>query len=114
MGVEGGLILLLRDRKTRAALRFACVALTQVVDYKTYPYSINQRLTKKEAANVLYQLLKQPIKGKENKYRAMLERLEWSLQLNEHAGMVVCPSCGGTKETGHKPDCELAALLKGE
>lgn len=36
-------------------------------------------------------------------YRAMLERLEWA----ENYGR--CPVC---KEHTHKPDCELAALLK--
>ena len=45
-------------------------------------------------------------------YRDMLERLEWVHTDNTYA--VYCPICGWEKSCGHKPDCELAALLKGE
>ena len=38
-------------------------------------------------------------------YREMLERLEWECNYT-------CKICNGNKHTGHKPDCELAALLK--
>lgn len=38
-------------------------------------------------------------------YREMLERLEWECNYT-------CKMCNGNKHTGHKPDCELAAMLK--
>jgi hypothetical protein len=38
-------------------------------------------------------------------YREMLKRLEWECNYT-------CKICNGNKHTGHKPDCELAALLK--
>lgn len=38
-------------------------------------------------------------------YRAMLERLERECNYT-------CKMCNGNKHTGHKPDCELAAMLK--
>ena len=40
----------------------------------------------------------------------MLKRFEWMHTDNTYA--VYCPMCGWEKECGHKPDCELAALLK--
>jgi hypothetical protein len=40
-------------------------------------------------------------------YREMLERLEWVD--NDY-----CPVCWQYKSKGHKPDCELAVLLKGD
>lgn len=45
-------------------------------------------------------------------YRAMLERLEWSLKQeilnnNQHH----CPVCERNKQIGHRPGCKLAALL---
>jgi hypothetical protein len=43
-------------------------------------------------------------------YRAMLERLEWSIKGNYVADE--CLICGNARYQGHKPDCELAALLK--
>ena len=45
-------------------------------------------------------------------YRAMLERLEWGGVADwgmEEAG---CPWCHEQEKYGHKPDCELAALLR--
>jgi hypothetical protein len=50
-------------------------------------------------------------------YRSMLERLEW-VEVGEREGKnemipaILCPSCDNWKEEGHKPDCELAALLR--
>jgi hypothetical protein len=50
-------------------------------------------------------------------YRKMLERLEW-VEVGEReverkmVPAILCPSCDSWKEEGHKPDCELAALLK--
>jgi hypothetical protein len=47
----------------------------------------------------------------------MLEQLEW-VEVGERDGedgMIpakLCPSCDNWKEEGHKPGCELAALLK--
>lgn len=50
-------------------------------------------------------------------YREMLERLEWRSFAGEHGFVDNCPICGGSKPDGifggHRPDCELAALLKG-
>jgi hypothetical protein len=45
-------------------------------------------------------------------YRAMLERLEWSLRQEilknyQH----YCPVCERNKQVGHASDCELAKLL---
>ena len=49
-------------------------------------------------------------------YRDMLERLEWRSFAGEHGFVDNCPICGGNKPDGifggHRPDCELAALLK--
>jgi len=49
-------------------------------------------------------------------YREMLERLEWIMTRDTCAGEWVewCPECENRKTDGHKPNCELAALLKGE
>ena len=99
---------MLSDRKTRAALRFARVVLLRVVDYDIYPHSINKQLTREEAANTLYRLLKQPVKSKEHAYHTILERLEWT----GTATIFNCPECKNTKAAGHAPGCELAALLK--
>lgn len=40
--------------------------------------------------------------------RAMLRRLEWVDQRR-----TACSVCDGYQRMGHRPDCELAALLKG-
>jgi len=40
---------------------------------------------------------------------AMLERLEWRAVANEDFDGDICSLCGGIS---HKPDCELAALIK--
>ena len=46
-------------------------------------------------------------------YRAMLERLEWSLKIHVvDIDLYFCPVCEKRKEAGHEPGCELAALLK--
>jgi hypothetical protein len=47
-------------------------------------------------------------------YRAMLERLEWVRGSQRVTGALYkfCPICGEAESHGHKPHCELAALLK--
>ena len=45
-------------------------------------------------------------------YRTMLERLEYVSDVSEYYS--TCPICGESERNGHKPDCELAALLKEE
>jgi hypothetical protein len=42
----------------------------------------------------------------------MLKRLEWSGQKGNYIADE-CPVCRNARYQGHKPDCEIAALLKG-
>lgn len=52
--------------------------------------------------------------------RALLRRIEWNGQASEGTEGGACPECGGEahlhifqpKSMGHKPGCELAALLR--
>lgn len=44
-------------------------------------------------------------------YREILEQLEW-VKCPGHEDILYCSCCGGLQIYGHKPDCELAALLK--
>jgi hypothetical protein len=48
-------------------------------------------------------------------YRNMLKRLEWSMWSRPGEELMnYCPMCDNSYRQGHKPDCELAALLKEE
>ena len=44
-------------------------------------------------------------------YRNMLKRLEWRARVD---GIRMCPMCYGEALKGHKSDCRLAAILKGD
>jgi hypothetical protein len=48
-------------------------------------------------------------------YRAMLKRLEWICvgESGEGQDVIICPDCQNEQKEGHKPDCELAAMLRG-
>jgi len=43
-------------------------------------------------------------------YRAMLERHMWHKRSSD--GEYFCVECRNNKKNGHKPDCELAAMLR--
>ena len=51
----------------------------------------------------------QRLRAREARMKALLKRLEW------RGGSGDCPDCCGWNDAGgkhHKPDCELAALLR--
>ena len=44
---------------------------------------------------------------------AMVRRLEWASEVaGDGEALGSCPVCGGVEFRGHKPGCELAALLE--
>ncbi len=51
------------------------------------------------------------LRQREKRLREMLRRIQW--QGADGAGFMACPACHQYPDNvGHRPDCELAALLK--
>ena len=49
------------------------------------------------------------------RYRELLRKVEWHDRDEDGLeGWYRCPICGGHKEDGHYPDCELAKALEGK